>query len=616
MYIVFDNIDVSQPDDTTVYSQIKDTPVYKFIMEDRIFQMREVQSRVSHSGYVKLRSIDIIKDTGAEMNAASSSSSSGFYSGRSSSTKEDDDEEFECDYAESIIMKPQINVISNRKPTFYVNGIPFSMGSTSSTSRESSEYDYAYITAFNSHKPLSVFVTHKGAPLSTTLIPSECVSLVTRCDELESDDYMTDEEEKETDERDEDMESTVKAHSMIGGEEQQYLDSKAFLNYFINIFRNRLATELGFTENDLNHATWKAAAIFVPPYEIIPAIQCPWPTEAFEWGVRERASCENPFTRQKIQWPTPKMISRVINFGCHVIPLGFAPKKGVNPNRQLEWKIVFPQAERYLESCMSSAQVKVYMVMKTLLKTFIEPKMENGTSMFTKEHLRSHMFTLCEQNYAAWNEDYLGEAFVRCLSTLIECIKKRNLPDYFLPKRNLFENIPEKVLRNLCTQLYRIYENPVMYLMVGLKNLKYHKTFYPKLSYKKLYSFLVVEDALHLLNPTTFTQIMKSDEKDKQEKQEKHESAAIGPIADFENHDRRLKKRKKFVKLVAPTPEQKATGQPQDRRLSVESIDVQVSFYLYLSLSPFFFSLYLSSKDSTTSSAPVGYVQVDSLNVS
>lgn len=585
MYIVFDNIDISQPDDTTVYSQLKDQPVYKFVMEDRNFQMREVVSHVSHSGYVKLRSIDIIKNRPSVEPSGSDSGasvSSELQIRLDTSTNDEDDDDaasFECDYADSVIMPPRGTAVGNRRST-YVNGIPFSMGSTCSTSRESSEYDYAYITAFNSHKPLSVVVTHSGEPLSTTLVSSDCFTLVTRCDEIESDGYITDEEDADQTleesklEVDDDVESTVKAHSMVGGEEQQYLNSKAFLNYFINIFRTQLASQLGFSDNDLKTATWKAAAVFVPPYEIIPAIQCPWPNEAFEWGVRERPTCENPFqTGVTLQWPSQKMISKVIGFGCHIIPLGFAPKKGINPNRQLEWKIVFPQAERYLESCMSSAQIKVYMVMKALLKTFVEPKMENGSSMFTKEHLRAHMFSMCEQNFAAWNDEYLGEAFIRCLSTLIECIKRRNLPDYFLPRRNLLENIPEKVLRNLCTQLYRIYENPVIYLMNGLRNLKFAKNFYPKLAYKKLYTFLTVDDALQLLNPATFAQIMKSEEN--KSEGPRRESAAIGAIADFEKHDRKLKKRKKHVKM-APLPENLS-----HRRPSVDSIDVQVR---YLSL--------------------------------
>lgn len=570
MYIVFDNIDVSQPDDTTVYSELKDTPVYKFVMEDRLFQMREIVSRVSYAGYVKLRSIDIITNKKRIDSNPSTSFSSGFQSAPSSNG---DADEFECDYSDSIIMHPQGHL--NGRSTAYVNGIPFSMSSSVSTSRESSEYDYAYITAFNAHKPLSVVVTHSGEPLSTTLIPSDCVTFVTRCDEIESDGYETDEEDRDESSAkdDEDIESTIKGHSVIGGEEQQYLNSKTFFNYFVNIFRNSLAAELGWDEQDLKNATWKGAAVFIPPYEIMPAVQCPWPNEAFEWSVRERTLCENPFTKQKIQWPTSKMISKVIGFGCHIIPLGFAPKKGINPNRQLEWKIVFPQAERYLESCMSSAQVKVYMIMKTLLKTFVEPKIENGSNMFTKEHLRSHMFTMCEQNYAAWNDDYLGEAFVRCLSTLIDCIKKRYLPDYFLPKRNLFENIPEKVLRYLCTQLYRVYENPVMYLMIAMRNLKYHKTFYPKFNYKKLYSFLVVDDALHLLNPVTFSQLSKSEETNNKKEETRRESAAVGPIADFENHDRRLKKKKRLVKMVEPIAEERSLSH---RRLSVESIDTQV----------------------------------------
>lgn len=580
MYVVFDNIEVSQPDDTTLYSTLSNTPAYKFVMEDHLYQLGQCKSRISHKGYVKLRSIDIIN---GELKKASitSSSSSGVHSAPMTMNS---DEEFELDSTYNPARLP-------KKSICYVNGIPFSMASTSSVSRASSEYDYQYITAFNSHKPLSVLMTSSDEPLSTTQIPVSCISMVKREEEIDSDGSESeldelepvalpvDEEEKE--------ESTIKNDSSVmGGDQRPYFNSKSFLGYFINIFKSKLAFDLGFNQNDLDQATWKAAAIFVPPYEIIPAIHCPWPVEAFEWRARKREPIPVPFTDKKYVWPTPKMISDVVGFGCHVIPVGYAPKKGDNPNRHIEWKIVFPQAERYLEANLTSAQIKVYMIMKAVFKSFIETRLENGRSIFTKEHLRTQLFWLCEENFAAWNEEYLGEALMRYMKALLTSIKKHYLPDYFLRQRNLLDNVPERVLAQLHKLLYRVYENPVFYLISALRNLNFTKNFYPTLHVKKLYSYLIINDPLHLLSPNLFPQQSEPPRDSKLVIPARPESVALGSMGEFEKRDRKLKKKRRGVEVKTAESDTKPEDHEElGRRGSVESINVMVrDGYFFLSL--------------------------------
>lgn len=572
MFVIFDNIEVSQPDDECLYSTLSNTPAYKFVMEDHLYQLRQVTSRISHKGYVKLRSIDIINSSQFNKNTTHSNSATpaATYSGGSPCVNSDEENELDSVLNAPITQK-------KGKSIGYMNGIPFSTTSVSSASRASSEY--AYIMAFNSHKPLkNVIMTNPDEPLSTTKLPVTLITLINREDEIELDDSASDDEEEEQIEiqddsnylenDDDEKESTIKNTSIMGSDQRPYLNSRGFLSYFINIFRSQLAFELGFNQEDLEKATWKAAAVFVPPYEIIPAIHCPWPTEAFEWGVRKRNSNSVPFRKEKYVWPTSKMISDVINFGCHVIPVGYAPKKGENPNRHIEWKIVFPQAERYLENKLTSAQIKVYMMMKTLFKSFIDIRLENGKNVFTKEHLRTQLFWLCEENFLSWNEEYLGEALMRYMKALLNSIQKHCLPDYFLRQRNLLDNVPERVLANIHRLLYRIYENPVFYVMSSMRNLCFTKNFYPPLPIKKLYHYLIIDDPLHLIPSNAF---MQGAERKESSVSLSKETVALGSIGDFEKRDKKLKRRKPKLG-IKDTEDEKV-----ERRNSVESINVEVS---------------------------------------
>lgn len=462
--------------------------------------------------------------------------------------------------------------------------------STSSHSPSNSDYDYAYITALNTRQPLSSIKTTLDdgphEPFSATKLPAMCISNVP-VPSITMDEYDSAGEED-----DDDIEPTY--------EIKQYLNSKTFLTYFANLFRDSLANDIGITTQELSDATWKGPIIYSSCWETIPAISCPWPNEAYEWIHRQRDIKENPITQQKFQWPTRVMVNKVVSLGCHVVPLGYVPKYGINPYRELEWKIVFPEPERYLESSLTNTQAKVYIIARLLIQTYVEPYIDNTQNMFTAEHLRAHLFWQCETNYAAWPEEYLGEALIRFLNSLLETIKRQRLPDYFLPKRNLFENIPERIMVELHKRIFRITENPVMHLMNALRNLSYSSNFsMVQFNYKKLYSAIVIDNPLKIVNPMFRVSEAKErnniDDEDNdgnsdagmQSDLETNGNDALGVIGYFQKVDRtdksrrRRTKRVQFLeaeKLSQKMEKEKKLEMENEKRREIESIfDVRVS---------------------------------------
>lgn len=472
MYIVHENIEITNPGERSDYSILIDAPVYRMEIDNPI-------DRSHHTGYIRLRSTEVISNPnfnskptkGEEFNEHKN---------------DDDSDEDEClprinpRVRDSILILPQSKrPISHLTGTYQTNYSQLSSASNSSATPDGSEYDYATITALNTRQPLSVVRSgcNPEDHFSTTKLPDICITNMPVAS-IGSDDF----EEDET------------------CEIKQFLNSKSFCSYFVNIFNDTLAKDFGMTKNQLVTATCKGPIIYIEPWELIPAIQCPWPREAFEWMHRQREIKENPVTRQKFQWPKPDMVNKVVQMGCHVIPLGYTPKNGINPHRELEWKIVFPEANRYLESCLTSSQSKIYLITKVLLQTFVEPYLDKKYNMFTDEHLKNHLFWQCENNFAAWPETYLGEALVRFLNSLLENIKRQKLPDYYLPKRNLFENIPERIMVDLHKRIFRITENPLMYVLKAMENLKYVNEFGVKFNWRKLYSAITIDDPLKMLN--------------------------------------------------------------------------------------------------------------------
>lgn len=594
LFIVHDNIEITNPGDTSVYSILSDAPLYKLQIDDPYEGTRK-KKVLHHPGYIKLKSSE--KITKNDVLSYNLSSDSQYISG---SLKNDDDDEADGEeddheipvgflrkkLRDSIKFSRSNSAVYDRKMGDYYTP---STISTNSTSPASSEYDYTYITALHTHQPLSMM--RRSAllenPLSTVMLPDTCISNVSRFminsqkkEQFYTAGYSTDEESDGKQQDDDTSDGYSDRKDSYYYEDKQYLNSKEFLSYFINLFQQTLASDLGISQETLQNATWKGSAVYCAPWEIIPAISCSWPREANEWIFRQRESREDPLTKLKVQWPSIEMINKITNFGCHVIPQGYAPKLGTNPQRELEWKIVFPEAERYLESRLTATQSKVFIMTKALLKTFVEPNLERGVNMFTTEHIRAHLFWQCEHNYTAWPEDHLGETLLRFLNSLLHCIKIHRLPDYFMPKRNLLENIPEKVLVDLHKRIYRIVESPVPFVMIAIRNLRYQRDFYPKLKYKRLYSRLIVDDPTKIINPKPAEIDIDSlvhapsDDEDKE--------AQLGSIAYFDRKERRSRRRRtrqvRFAldeHYVAAYSRRKETEKDM-RRVSVESIDTKV----------------------------------------
>lgn len=588
--------------------------MYKLQIDDPYEGTRK-KKVLHHVGYIKLKSFE--KITKNDVISYNLSSDSNYISG---SMKNDDDEEADCEedneipegflrnkFRDSIkYMRSSSNTIYDRKTDYYTASTVSSNSNNSTPA--SSEYDYTYITALHTHQPLSMLRRSAllETPLSTVKLPDTCVSNVSRFminsrkqEQFYSTGYSTDDEsDDKLDEDQSECYAGQKDHYYY--EDKQYLNSKEFLSYFIQLFQQTLANDLGISPETLKNATWKGSAVYCAPWEIIPAISCPWPREANEWIYRQRELREDPLTKQTAQWPSLEMINKITNFGCHVIPQGYAPKLGTNPQRELEWKIVFPEAERYLESRLTPTQAKVYMITKALLKTFVEPNLERGVNMFTAEHIRSHLFWQCEHNYTSWPEDHLGETLMRFLTSLLHCIKTHRLPDYFMPKRNLLENIPEKVLVDLHKRLYRIVESPVPFVMIAIRNLRYQRDFYPKLKYKRLYSRLIVDDPSKISNPAKPE--VELDSLLHAPSDEENLEAPLGSIAYFDRKERRSRRRRtrcvRFAldeKYIAAYSRRKDVEKDM-RRASVESIDTKVKVnFLWIMQEPFHDTCFLRS---------------------
>ncbi|XP_043499704.1 uncharacterized protein LOC122522578 [Polistes fuscatus] len=285
-----------------------------------------------------------------------------------------------------------------------------------------------------------------------------------------------------------------------------YVSSLYFMKHFFRVYVHQLVDVFGFDRETVDDRRPEGCIIYydkvmvshmsrltmIEPYEIIPSVWSQWPESAKEWLDRPRST-----------WPVDEEIGKIRDLGCYIVPEGFTPKKGINPHQDLEWQLMFPAAERYLETCMTSAQIQVYLMALVLHKTFIRPVFD---SMFglTTSHIRNRLFWMIEENDrpSKWPDNRTGECLIKLLESMYYCISQNEpiLSDYFIRDKNLFQRIPSEHLLHTQKQLKRILENPIMYVFHAMENVKYSQQFFPKMNFESLLNILTA-NALTLINP-------------------------------------------------------------------------------------------------------------------
>ncbi|XP_063378074.1 uncharacterized protein LOC134665156 [Cydia fagiglandana] len=373
--------------------------------------------------------------------------------------------------------------------------------STSSSRQEyENDSDYGYATIKESTTPKKVEITSQSNyALSSGVVPDECWTSV----QIRSFENWSEDEDEEIDDADSKLSPCRNLF-----ETHHYLKSTSFMANFVDNFMIKLGSSLGLTPDSVNNAMTQGASIYCDmikngvkmSYEVFPALFTSWPNAANRWIIRERRRVINPRTNFAYQWPSKNVVNKAINFGCLLVPVGFRPKRGLNPDQKLQWRVTFPAAERYLESCLAHAHLRCYLFALVLHKTF----MENQTSKIgiDANHLKNHLFWQCEDNYARWPEDRLGETFKLFIETFYSNFTQGRFPNYFIDHCNDFKSIPNPLLREVQRQLFDIKESPVMHMLYALEKVKYtKKEFYPKFNCLKLYEILTCRNPLRILNP-------------------------------------------------------------------------------------------------------------------
>ena len=155
--------------------------------------------------------------------------------------------------------------------------------------------------------------------------------------------------------------------------------------------------------------------------DIVLAIGCEgWPQNALEWVYRQR------------NWPSKDVIESVTKAGFHIV--GKSSSEG-------NFRLSFSVAEGILIGHWNKIQKKLMRAFKAVIK-FLIPRNPYNEEILCSYHLKTIGFWHFERSTdETWIKENMVNHLLQMLKELVEVLRAKNLPMYFLRKYNLFSRI-------------------------------------------------------------------------------------------------------------------------------------------------------------------------------
>ncbi|XP_045169220.2 uncharacterized protein LOC123531964 [Mercenaria mercenaria] len=161
-------------------------------------------------------------------------------------------------------------------------------------------------------------------------------------------------------------------------------------------------------------------------------------------------------------WPSLDTIHEISRLDGHVVPVGF---KG-SSNSDREWRICYSLAELHLFKTLGDTQLKIYILLKQIAKSVLQPICKEITSYVMK----NIVLWVCEsRNASVFKNEMLMRILIDALLILKLSISENSLPSYMIPDRNIFAGRLDIYQRNQLTRLIEdlLKDGKNMFLRIG-----------------------------------------------------------------------------------------------------------------------------------------------------
>ncbi|XP_060551298.1 uncharacterized protein LOC132712876 [Ruditapes philippinarum] len=146
-----------------------------------------------------------------------------------------------------------------------------------------------------------------------------------------------------------------------------------------------------------------------------------WPQSASGWLGRQGIG----------RWPTQDMRRYAASTECFVVGTG----SKVSEYPELEWRISTSLAERFLMFNLNITQIRCYVLLKMILKSFLNPQGTINISSFMCKTVLLHCIENTESSI--WKENNLFICLTYCLLELHSCVQNDRCSHFIIRENNL-----------------------------------------------------------------------------------------------------------------------------------------------------------------------------------
>ncbi|KAK3602367.1 hypothetical protein CHS0354_011201 [Potamilus streckersoni] len=184
------------------------------------------------------------------------------------------------------------------------------------------------------------------------------------------------------------------------------------------------------------------------------AIRCArWPNEAHEWFQRRRPQ----------GWPGSHHLQKARKDGCFAVAVGHP----YSHESDLEWRLSFSFSERELIRSFEDTVMKVYVLLKMIKKTYIEPVLGDA---FSSYHCKVCMLWMRERTpIELWRTGNLLYCLNVCMKQLYEWVSEGYCPDYFIVTNNIYDRKIFGTTQFILTRLLGVLLSEDCRMLLGLE---------------------------------------------------------------------------------------------------------------------------------------------------
>ena len=186
--------------------------------------------------------------------------------------------------------------------------------------------------------------------------------------------------------------------------------------------------------------------------DVVICLSCPtWPSCAVEFIERQR----------KYKVPSTKEIHAIRDTGCHIIAISHANSK----RNDIEFRISFSAAEKYLIKRWNEKQIKCYYLCKELFSNHFKPEHDSEKGLCSY-FAKSVIFWITEEKPSEfWMEYSTFDIQKEILKTIKIYLNEKSCKNYFIPKNLMMKTFTEEQTNALLQKLVGVEEDTIPYIL-------------------------------------------------------------------------------------------------------------------------------------------------------